>query len=126
MKGREHVGAFTPETLIADTTFPLDVVSVTLASTDEVEVLERGTVLSIDTATETCKGIRTVSDTTSYAAYVLADKVETSTTEKIVAQAYQTGKFVHQSLKTVNGYELSQGDLKALRDGGIYVESAMM
>ena len=115
MKGREHVGAFTPETLIADTTFPLDVVTVTLASTDEVEVLERGTVLSIDTATETCKGIRTV-----------ADKVETSTTEEIVAQAYQTGKFVHQSLKTVNGYELSQGDLKALRDGGIYVESAMM
>ena len=126
MKGREHVGSFTPETLIADTTFPLDVVSVTLATTEKAEVLERGTVLSIDTTTETCKGIRTASDTTSYAAYVLAEQVETSTTEEIVAQAYQTGKFVQQSLKTIDGYKLAQGDLKALRDGGIYVESAMM
>lgn len=126
MNGRENIGAFVPETLIADTTFPLDVVSVTLAQTTVAENLERGTVLSINASTEKCEAIRKASDDTAYAAYVLAEPVETSTTGDVTGQAYQTGKFVTQSLKTAENYKLSQGDFKALRDGGIYVENAMI
>lgn len=126
MNGRENVGSFTPKTLIADTTFPFDVVSVTLAQTTAAEKLERGTVLSINATTEKCEAIRKASDSIAYAAYVLAEPIETSTTGDVTGQAYQTGKFVTQSLKTAENYKLSQGDLKTLRDGGIYVENAMI
>lgn len=126
MKGRENVGSTEAEMLIADTTFPVDVVTVTLEKTDQVETLERGTVLAAESSTGKCKAIRQLSNTSSYAAYVLADAVETSDKEETVGSAYQTGKFVRQALKTAEDYELNQGDFKALRDSGIYVESAMM
>lgn len=126
MKGRENVGTFNQEPLIADTTFPVDVVTVTLEKTDAVEKLERGTVLSANAETGKCKAIRSASNSTSYAAYVLESAAVTSTTDDVVANAYQTGKFISQSLKTVENYEMKQGDFKALRDGGIYVENAMM
>lgn len=126
MNGREMIGIFKNEPLIADATFPTDVVTVTLEQTESVEKLERGTVLSANASTGKCKAIREASSNTSYAAYVLAEAAETSTTTDVAGVAYQTGKFVEQSLKTSGDYQLTQGDLKAMRDGGIFVEKAMM
>lgn len=126
MDGRENIGTLKDEPLIADATFPADVVTVTLEQTEKIENLERGTVLAANANTGKCKAIRAVSSTASFAAYVLAEAAKTSTTEDVVGVAYQTGKFVEQSLKTSGSYELAQGDLKAMRDGGIYVEKAMM
>ena len=126
MNGRENIGTFKSEPLIADPSFPTDVVTVTLEQTESVEALERGTVLSANVTTGKCKAIRAASSSTSYAAYVLAEATETSATKDVVGVAYQTGKFVEQSLKTSGGYTLAQGDFKAMRDGGIYIEKAMM
>lgn len=126
MTGRENIGTFQPETLIADTSVPVDVVTVTLEKTDSIKKLERGTVLAADITTGKCTAIKAVSNSTSYAAYILAEETYTSAIGETVGQAYQTGKFVSQGLKTANGYELTQNDLKSLRDSGIFVEHAMM
>ena len=122
----ETVGTFKPEFLIADSKFPLDVVTVKIAATAGGAVkYTRGTILAYDTETETCAPIAAESSATKYAAYILADDMETDTTAEVVAHAYQTGKFIADSLLTDGSYELKDADVKALRDGGIYLTNGM-
>ena len=125
MKGRENIGTMTQEMLIADATFPLDVVTVSISETEDGAMkLKRGSVLAADDSTGKCRLMSGADGAT--AAYVLAEPVETSDTEEVVGVAYQTGKFIRQSLIVADGYELSVKDIKDLRDAGILVESAMM
>lgn len=123
-KGREVIGTCKSETLIADSSMKVDVVTVTLAKTDAVMNLLRGSVLSASNADGKCKLLDGSEGTT--VAYILAEDVSTSTTEEVVAEAYQTGKFVKDSLIVAENYTLSVGDVKALRDAGIYLENAMI
>lgn len=125
MTGREVIGTFMPEQLVADTSVPLDVVTVTISKSTGSEVaLKRGSVLAAD-ASGKCS-LLNGRGTSSVAAYVLAEPVTTSTAEDVVGVAYQTGKFIRQSLIVAEGYELSTADVKALRDAGIFMENAMM
>lgn len=122
----ETIGTFKPEFLIADAKFPFDVVTVKIAATSDKETTYvRGTVLAYDTTTESCAPIAEESTATKYAAYILAEDVTTSKTDAVVAQAYQTGKFIGNSLITNGSYELKDADVKALRDGGIYLTNGM-
>ncbi len=60
------------------------------------------------------------------ASYVLAEPAVTSATEEVVGVAYETGKFITQSLIVADGYQLSVKDRKDLRDAGILTEGALM
>lgn len=123
MKDYEEIGRFDGEMLIADSKFPTDVVLVKIAKAAAEETLKRGTVLEVSDTGE-CSILAGTAGST--AAYILADDVELSTTEAVSAEAYQTGKFVRNSLIVKDGYTMTVSDEKALRDAGIYLESAMM
>lgn len=124
IKGREVIGSCGHELLIADSSAKVDVVTVTLAQTSEVLELERGCVLTASDTDGKCKLLSGATGET--AAYILAENATTSATGDVVAEAYQTGKFIRNALIVAEGYSLSIGDEKALRNAGIYLESAMV
>lgn len=121
--GREVVGTLENEMLIADASVAVSVVTVTLGKTAAVKNLKKGTVLEAD-ADGKCAVL--AGTTGSSAAYILAEDIATSTKGEVVAEAYQTGKFVTNSLIVADGYTLAVGDIKALRDAGIFLESALV
>lgn len=123
-KGREVIGSCELKLLIADASVTADVVSVTLAKTSEEVSLERGAVLAASDTDGKCKLLSGATGET--AAYILAENATTSTTGDVVAEAYQTGKFIRNSLIVAENYELSVGDERALRNAGIYLENAMV
>lgn len=55
---------------------------------------------------------------------VLCDDVN-ATEADTVAEAYITGKFNKNALIVAEGYELTDADIEALRNGGIFVEIAV-
>jgi len=122
--GRELVGECATETLIADASVSLDVVTCKVAKTSSETTLKRGTVLALNVTTGECAIASGAEGTT--AAYVLAEDVKTSKSAAVVAEVYQTGKFVRESLIVADKYTLSNADIKALRDAGIFVESAIL
>lgn len=125
MNGREIIGSCVPEMLVADADFPMSVVSVTVAATAEGEILlKRGAVLASNNIDGTCSLLNGTEGTT--AAYVLAEPVMTSSTEDVVGVAYETGKFITQSLIVADGYQLSVKDRNDLRNAGILMEGALM
>ena len=121
--GRELVGELKSEMLIADASVAVSAVTVTLKKTTAVKELKKGTVLEAD-ADGKCAILAGTSGST--AAYILAEDISTSTSEDVVAEAYQTGKFVTNSLIVADGYTLAVGDIKALRDAGIFLETAIV
>ena len=122
-QGREVIGTCKPDMLIADTSMPVDVVTVKLASTAEKTLLLRGSVLAETETDGTCKLLSGAEG--EQAAYILKEDVETSTAGNVVAEVYRTGKFVRNALIAADDYELSVADERALRDAGIYLENAM-
>ena len=93
-----------------------------IAATADAEVtLERGTVLAYIVASDSCEVLGADSTADKYASYILAEDVTTSKTEVVVAQAYQTGKFIENALVVAESYTLAAADIKSLRDGGIYL-----
>lgn len=124
VKGRELVGSCKSETLIADSSMRVNVGTATLAKTDEVMNLQRGSVLAASDTDGKCS-LLNGSEGTS-AAYILAEDVSTSVSEEVTAEVYQTGKFVRNSLIVAENYTLSVVDEKELRDAGIYLENAMI
>ncbi len=125
MTGREVIGSCMPEMLVADADFPMSVVSVTLSATPDGEMqLGRGSVLAADDTDGKCSLLSGAEGKT--ASYVLAEPAVTSATEEVVGVAYETGKFITQSLIVADGYQLSVKDRKDLRDAGILLEGALM
>lgn len=121
--GREVIGNCKPDWLIADASMPVDVATVNLAATEEVIKLRRGSVLAEAETDGTCSLLSGVEGT--QAAYILKADVETSDTDSVVAEVYRTGKFIRNVLIVADGYTMSVADERALRDAGIYLESAM-
>lgn len=125
MTGREVIGSCRPEMLVADADFPMSVVSVTIAATEDGETyLKRGAVLAADDTDGKCSLLSGGEGKT--ASYILAEPAVTSATEDVVGVAYETGKFITQSLIVADGYQLSVKDCKDLRDAGILMEGALM
>lgn len=122
--GNENLGSCTSELLIADGTYPADVCHVTIAKADATGTLKRGTVLEAVDATGVCSILAGTAGCT--ASYILAEDVELSTTGTVTAEAYQSGKFVRNSLIVADTYTMTAGDERALRDAGIYLENAMV
>ena len=122
-QGREVIGTCKPDMLIADTSMPVDVATVKLASTAEKTLRLRGSVLAETETDGTCKLLSGAEG--EQAAYILKEDVETSTAGNVVAEVYRTGKFVRNALIAADDYELSVADERALRDAGIYLENAM-
>lgn len=121
--GREIIGRCNSEMLIADSSMRVDTVTVTLAKTSEKMQLARGSVLAASDENGKCSLLSGEEGET--AAYILAEDVVTSETDDIVAEAYQTGKFIRNALIVAENYTLSIGDERALRNAGIYLENAM-
>ncbi|MCM1388078.1 MAG: head decoration protein [Bacillus sp. (in: Bacteria)] len=123
-KGREIIGSCESKMLIADSSMKVDTVLVILAKTDTEVKLQRGAVLAMVGDTGKCRLLSGAEDET--AAYILAEDIATSKTGDIAAEAYQTGKFVRNTLTVAESYTLSVKDEKALRNAGIYLENAIM
>ena len=121
--GYENVGVFQNEMLIADASVATSVVHVTMAKADAATTLKKGTVLGA-TADGVCAILSGAEGST--ASYVLAEDTELSTTGTVTAEAYETGKFVRNSLIVADGYEMTAADERALRDAGIFLENAMV
>lgn len=121
--GRKMIGACTYDMLIADASMPTDVAIVKLAQTQEAALLKRGSVLAEKDADGTCSLLSGAEG--EHAAYILKEDVETSSSGTVVAEVYRTGKFVRDALSVAEGYSLSVGDERTLRDAGIYLENAM-
>lgn len=125
MTGREVIGSCMPEMLVADADFPMSVVSVTISATADGEMhLRRGAVLAADDTDGKCSLLSGEEGNT--ASFILAEPVMTSVTEDVVGVAYETGKFITQSLIVADGYQLSVKDRKDLRDAGILLEGALV
>lgn len=122
--GYENIGVCKSEMLIADASVPCSVVHVTMATASAATTLKKGSVLEASNSTGECAILKGTEGAT--ASYVLAEDTELSTTDTVTAEAYETGKFVRSSLIVADGYTMSVGDERALRDAGIYLENAMV
>lgn len=117
--GREHVGEWQPEMLVIDTKRPAEVVHVTIATGQGA--MKRGTVLAADAAGK-CSILGTEGST---AAYILAVDSEDATESEVVAQAYRSGDFNKGALLVKEEYTMTEADITALRNGGIYLGNVM-
>ena len=118
----ENLGACTMDNLIAGNTMPILTASATLAAGQGK--LVRGTVLAAGTDGK-LKQLAAESAGASEVAYgILCDDVDA--TEETVAEVYVSGQFNANALVTKEKYQMTAADIKALRDGGIYIEHAML
>lgn len=110
------VGEMTPDKLFAS----IDVKALTHGVTIKsgAGALKRGTVLSIGTDGK-CAVISAATGLTPYG--ILCDDVDATT--EVVAEAYVSGVFNKDALIVGSGYTLTQADITALRNGGIYLEN---
>lgn len=122
--GREVIGTCSGEMLIADSSMGTDVATALLAKTEVVMELKRGSVLAASNTGGKCCLLSGTEGMT--ASYILAEDINTSTTNDVTAEVFRTGKFVKNSLIVAENYLLSVEDEKALRDAGIYLENAMV
>ena len=122
--GYENIGVCKSEMLIADASVPCSVVHVTMAQVAAETTLKRGTVLEATNEDGVCAILKGTAGST--ASYVLAEDAVLSTTGTVTAEAYETGKFVRNSLIVADGYTMTAGDERALRDAGIFLENAMI
>lgn len=125
----EKIGALEYDGLICDSKYPIDVMSVKVAASQGV--LTRGTVLALSTGTAgtgnmVILGATAASNETLAANCILADAVDTGTGDAVVATAYRSGHFVRDALIVKSGYTVTAADEEALRNGGIYLDNAVM
>ena len=113
------VGEMTPDKLFAS----IDVKALTHGVTIKsgAGALKRGTVLSIGTDGK-CVVISAATGTTPYG--ILCDDVD-ATSGDVVAEVYVSGVFNKDALIVGSGYTLTQADITALRNGGIYLENTV-
>lgn len=117
----ENLGACPVDNLIAGNTIPIHTASATIAAAEGK--LVRGTVLAAG-ADGKLKQLATESASASEVPYgILCDDVDA--TSEAVAEVYVSGQFNANALTTKADYNMTAADIKALRDGGIYIENAM-
>jgi hypothetical protein len=107
----EKIGELIPNNLIANVDVKQVVQSISIPS----GILKRGTVVDA-----TGKALTT--DLVPHG--ILCDDVDAST-GAVVAEVYVAGCFNKNALIVADGYTLSAANIKALRDGGIFVENAV-
>lgn len=115
----EVIGSVGHDNLINGLTPGAEVFSVQLAANQGV--LERGTIL----ATATGGMVKISNDTTGKANAVLAEAVDTGTSDAVEAIAYRTGHFNTNSLIVADSYEITAADKEALRVAGILISDAV-
>ena len=124
IKGREQVGEFTPDNLIAGNRHPVDVCMVWIQAGQK---LKRGTLLEAAAAAagvaEQEEGEEEADTTTKYV--ILADDVD-ATEEDTAATVYRTGEFAENAVIVKEGYTISDTDRKVLRNAGIFLTKIMM
>lgn len=117
----ENLGACPVDNLIAGNTIPTLTVSATIAAAEGK--LVRGTVLAAG-ADGKLKQLAAESAGASESPYgILCDDVDA--TSEAVAEVYVSGQFNANALVTKAEYQMTAADIKALRDGGIYIENAV-
>ena len=117
----ENLGACMPDNLIAGNTIPIHTASATIAAASGK--LRRGAVLTAG-ADSKLKPISAESaGATELPFGILCDDVDA--TSEVVAEVYVSGQFNASALVTKDDYKMTAADVKALRDGGIYIENAM-
>lgn len=137
IKGREQIGEFTPDNLIAGNRHPVDVCMVWIQAGQN---LKRGTLLEAAAAADTSGQEEEETEETqdtrikyvirgtaadAEAEYILADDVD-ATEEDTAATVYRTGEFAENAIIVKDGYTISDADRKVLRNAGIFLTKIMM
>lgn len=117
----KKVGELAYDDIIADTEPTALVTTVKLAASEGP--LERGTVLVAASADAECSPASTALTATD-CLFVLAEDIEKAEGSD-VAQAYKTGNFYRDRLKTDGEYELAAADIETLRKSGIQTKSVI-
>lgn len=107
----EKIGELTPDKLIANVDVKQVVQSISIPS----GTLKRGTVVD-------ATGKPLADSLTPHG--ILCDDVDASA-GAVVAEVYVAGCFNKNALIVADGYTLTAANIKALRDGGIFVENAV-
>lgn len=114
----ENLGASAPDNLFAGTDVKILCGTGTIKSGEGA--LKRGTVLG-----QGSDGKLAVLGGSGLTAYgVLCNDVD-ATSGDVVAEVYLTGRFNKNALIAKAEYTITAADLKALRDGGIFVENSV-
>ena len=114
----EKIGEMVQENLIANPAIRL--IAQTAVIVSGAGALKRGTVLGINAAGKL--NVIGNADLTAHA--ILCDDVD-ATDADTVAEVYLTGCFNANALIVKDSYTMTAADIKALRDGGIFIESAV-
>lgn len=124
MRADQKIGTCEADNLIISGKFQRDAVSVTIASGEGV--LSRGTVVAMSDKSRKCVILGTTAATgetlTPYG--IICDEVD-ATSADAVTTAYRTGHFNKEALIVDDDYTMTDADEAALRNGGIYLDSAM-
>lgn len=124
MRADQQIGTCEADNLIISGKFQRDAVSVTITSGEGV--LSRGTVVAMSNKSGKCVILGTTAATgetlTPYG--IICDKVD-ATSADAVTTAYRTGHFNKGALIVDDDYTMTDADEAALRNGGIYLDSAM-
>ena len=107
----EKIGELTQDNLIANLNVKQVVQSISIPS----GTLKRGTIVD-------ATGKAMTTGLTPHG--ILCDDVDASA-GAVVAEVYVAGCFNKNALITAGGYALTAEDIKALRDGGIFIENAV-
>lgn len=124
MRADRQIGTCEADNLIISGKFQRDAVSVTITSGEGV--LSRGTVVAMSNKSGKCVILGTTAATgetlTPYG--IICDEVD-ATSADAVTTAYRTGHFNKGALIVDDDYTMTDADEAALRNGGIYLDSAM-
>lgn len=124
MRADQNIGTCAADNLFISDKFPIDAVSATITSGEGV--LARGTVVAMSNTTKKCVILGTTAGTsetlTPYG--IICDEVD-ATSADAVATVYRTGHFNREALIVDEDYTMTEADEAALRNGGIYLDSAM-
>lgn len=116
---RSTAGEFTPDSLIADTSFPVQTGSVKLAKNQDV--LLRGTVVGKNSSG---LFVPANSDESIAPHGILADDVDTTGGKDVVAVVYLSGPFNREAL-IFGGDDTAETHEEALREKGIYLKAVL-
>ena len=124
MRADRQIGTCEADNLIISGKFQRDAVSVTSESGEGV--LSRGTVVAMSSESGKCVILGTAaSEGETLTPYgIICDEVD-ATSADAVTTAYRTGNFNKEALIVKENYTMTDADEAALRNGGIYLDSAM-
>lgn len=124
MRADQALGTCETDNLVIDGKFPIDAVGVTIASGEGT--LARGTVVSMSDKTKKCVilGTTAASDEKLTPYGIICDEVDAISADSF-AMVYRTGHFNREALIVDDDYTITEADEAALRNGGIYLDSAM-